>query len=329
MLKSDKLTENNDNQYTIILPIENNRAIQLSENIARLFLYLPLIGTNDFGANFIINSPVFECEENRDQLWLDGTADAIKKKVKDNRDILLNASELLLRYYDSHIENIDDAIFLSKIYFNKNKKGSDDYKEFLSTIQIKWVKRFSDYKIVDINANEEKGKPSEIKILDKNLINICESDNVFFDYLYEIITLYYTQDLPTKSTIIEWSKIIEEWYVDIDNAEYSNEVISIDSFLQHIHKSPDSLSVDHYNNLIHIYRAIIENGFLAELEGKNLIPSINDVFLDKDYLLIPQNLSSEIISIISVFLKGEVDRFVNDKFATLLKFIHRLLYCTM
>ncbi|WP_151707546.1 sacsin N-terminal ATP-binding-like domain-containing protein, partial [Acinetobacter sp. TUM15064] len=45
-----------DDQIEVILPInENLELFQFSERIARLFLYYPLIGSEDFGLNFVIN----------------------------------------------------------------------------------------------------------------------------------------------------------------------------------------------------------------------------------------------------------------------------------
>lgn len=322
LLKSTEFIEGQESKFTIILPQEKTKAIKLPEDMARLFLYLPLIGTNEFGADFIINSPVFECEENRNQLWLDGTAEAIKKKIENNRNILSEATNLLLSYCDDHIEKIEDAINWFRIYFTVNMKGSDDYKEYISSIQLKWVDKFKDYEVVQLNNNdEEKGKPSEIIILDRSIIDLCEANNDFFTDLYKIIELYYLEKLPSKKCIIEWSKIIEEWYEGIEQTDFINKKITVKSILQHIDENSDIISPDNYDSLIYLYSTIIKEGYSPEFKDKKLIPSINNVFFDADELLLPKDLTTEIISIISGFLQGEVDRFVHDKFASLQKYI--------
>ena len=91
-------------QIEVILPInENHELIQFSERIARLFLYYPLIGSEKFGFNFILNCNQFLPTEPRDGIHLKSNKDQLEQQEKENRRIIGKASTLIFDFLKSNV----------------------------------------------------------------------------------------------------------------------------------------------------------------------------------------------------------------------------------
>ena len=71
---------------------------EFSKEIARLFLYYPLIGSEDFGLNFIINCNKFSPTEPRDGIHLQSNKDQVKDQEKANREIIKKVSQLIFDF---------------------------------------------------------------------------------------------------------------------------------------------------------------------------------------------------------------------------------------
>ena len=70
-----------ENKITVILPLENlNKAISFDSKLAKLFLYYPLIGTENFGLNFVVHSKQFAPREPRDGIHLKSNNDQTQEK---------------------------------------------------------------------------------------------------------------------------------------------------------------------------------------------------------------------------------------------------------
>src|SRR5690606_18778865 len=93
-----------EEEIEIILPInKNNDVIQFNENIARLFYYYPLIGSEDFGINFIINCDRFFPTEPRDTVHLKSDKDQVKADEEANRLIIDKCTDLIFSFLESNI----------------------------------------------------------------------------------------------------------------------------------------------------------------------------------------------------------------------------------
>jgi hypothetical protein len=110
-----------ENQIEIILPINKELLLyEFPERVARLFLYYPLIGTESFGMNFIINCNKFLPTEARDGIHLNSNKDQVKDQEEINRDLVEKASTLLFSFLNSNILKVKNPLLYANINFKRN-----------------------------------------------------------------------------------------------------------------------------------------------------------------------------------------------------------------
>lgn len=86
-------------EIEIVLPITSDlQLFEFHPRVARLFLYYPLIGTENFGINFIINCNKFLPTEPRNGIHLASDRDQTKDEEQANKDYINLASKLLFRF---------------------------------------------------------------------------------------------------------------------------------------------------------------------------------------------------------------------------------------
>ncbi|MEQ6118366.1 hypothetical protein [Reichenbachiella sp. MALMAid0571] len=194
-----------EEEIEIILPInKNNEVIQFNEKIARLFYYYPLIGSEDFGLNFIINCNKFLPTEPRDTIHLKSDKDQVKADEEANRLIIEKCSNLIFSFLESNIIEVNNPL----LYTNVNLKTvSDDnfLNEYFKELSIKWNSKLSELPFVKTNDGY---KPiSSVSYLSDDFLN-PEGD--LFDCFYELISKFYS-NIPVKEDITKWSEHAINW----------------------------------------------------------------------------------------------------------------------
>lgn len=210
-----------ENEIEIILPIDKEQcAYELPERVARLFLYYPLIGTQSFGMNFIINCNKFLPTEPRDGIHLSSNKDQVKDQEVLNRHLLDRASKLLFRFLTSNVLPVKNPFLYANINF---KRDSDNLllNTYFTELQETWVNTFKDLEIVETKAGYK--KISDITLVRPELVS--ESDN--FDCIYYLFDKFY-DSVPSKQTIKEWCKFVDKWklstVVFIDNKAIATQI---------------------------------------------------------------------------------------------------------
>ena len=192
----------------IIIPIsyQNNTyyAMPLEEDIPRLHLDFPMIGTEELNLPFVVNSPLFEPTEPRDGVSLMGD-DNDTSKI--NCNILLRAVGLyqLFLSYVGNAENWSNLYNLARIKPPKKHNWIDEdwFKEnVVSPIRSKLLYTPS----VDVVDG------SRISILDEHY-----EHQVFFPFadkedvrlkIWDLSKTLYPPYIPVKAHISEWNFII-------------------------------------------------------------------------------------------------------------------------
>ncbi len=184
------IIETND-QIEIILPInENLELFQFSDRVARLFLYYPLIGSEDFGLNFVINCNQFLPTEARDGIHLKSNKDQVKEQEGENQKVIEKTSQLIFDFLKSNVLNVSNPLLYAQINFKRNTENNL-LNEYFEGLQSKWLE---EYKLLPIVETDEGFKPvNEVYFLDEELLNNTEC----FDDIYTLVSLFYN-NIPTK-----------------------------------------------------------------------------------------------------------------------------------
>ena len=192
-----------DYQIEIILPInENLELFQFPERVARLFLYYPLIGSENFGLNFVINCNKFLPTEQRDGIHLKSNKDQVKDQEEENQIIIKKASQLIFDFLKSNVLNVSNPLLYAQINFRRNTENNL-LNGYFEELQNTWVKEYELLPIVE-TADGFKSV-NEVCFLENELL-----DTDCFDDIYSLFSMFY-QNVPTKEKIVLWSKFVSEW----------------------------------------------------------------------------------------------------------------------
>ena len=287
------------NQIEIILPIDENlKLFQFSERVARLFLYYPLIGSEDFGLNFVINCNKFLPTEQRDGIHLKSNKDQVKEQEEENQIIIEKVSQLIFDFLKSNVLDVSNPLLYAQINFKRNTENNllNGYFEIL---QKTWVE---EYKLLPIVETAEGFKPvNEVCFLDEELLNNIEC----FDDIYSLVSMFY-KNIPTKEKVTLWSKFVREW---------TNEDTMFIGHQDLIKKiSEENLDKFDKNCLINYYKSLIEEEKINYFSEYTLLPNLEGKFCSFSLLLTPQNLNETLIEIGKYLIPNSVERLIHKDF---------------
>lgn len=292
------IIEPND-QIEIILPInENLELFQFSERVARLFLYYPLIGSEDFGLNFVINCNQFLPTEPRDGIHLKSNKDQVKDQEEANQKIIEKASQLIFSFLKSNLLVVSNPVLYAQINFKRNT-DNNLLNEYFETLQKTWIE---EYKLLPIVETVDGFKPvNEVCFFDEELLNKTE----YFDDIYILVSTFYN-NIPIKDKVVLWSKFACEW------ANENTEFIGHKNLIEKISK--EHLSKFDKECLINYYKNLIEEEKINYFSEHTLLPNLDGKLCFLSLLLTPQNLNETLIEIGKSLIPNSIERLIHKDF---------------
>lgn len=290
----------------VVLPIgKNNEAIRFNSQIAKLFLFYPLIGTEQWGCNFIFHSKNFAPTEPRDGIHLKSKTEQVQENEENNRELIKAASEMIFSFIRNNIDSITHRINLAQINFNVlgEKPLLNDYFQELKSI---WANEFKEFPLVETSSGPI--KPSEAVFLDNELL---QSDE-YFDSIYALSSMFWN-NLPLKHLIKDWTNVINEW--NIANIRF----LTIKELAIKISETGTMGAFEKDSYLIDFYRYIIEQQ-KSELFNYKLLPNIKGEFRQFVGLNSSINLPDILIQLADVIMPDIPKRHVHSDFKFNLEF---------
>lgn len=295
---------------TVILPISNNKVFQLDTSVARMFIYLPLVGTEEWGFNFILHSPMFTCStDDRNSLRLTVDGQTEDDPATNNRNYIEEATAIIFDYISLHTSEWENVHYLAPIYFditNANKELSDYYK----TLKSKWLQEMQKLDIIYNDIVYK--KPSEVYVVDAMLAKAIADNDQLLNALHKVLSNMYPGAVPESKLLGYWSGIFTRWYENTT----CNQVLSISDIIDHI-----------VNNGM---EAVNENDLLTICEY--LRDSEQERFFDKNILLTEDGtltnktegykqgaFGNKLKASIKELLPEQTGKFVKDDFVDLVK----------
>lgn len=292
------IIETND-QIEVILPInENLELFQFSERVARLFLYYPLIGSEDFGLNFVINCNKFLPTEARDGIHLQSNKDQVKEQEEANRKIIEKASQLIFEFLKSNVLNVSNPLLYAQINFKRNT-DNNLLNEYFEALQKTWIE---EYKLLPIVETADGFKPvNEVCFFDKELLN----NKKYFDDIYTLVSTFYS-NIPTKDKVVLWSKFVSEW------TNENTKFIGHKDLVEKI--SNERLSKFDKDCLINYYKSLIAEEKINYFSEHTLLPNLDGKLCFFSLLLTPQNLTETLIEIGKSLIPNSIEKLIHKDF---------------
>lgn len=200
----------NDRTKQIVIP---PTVFTEAEKTPSLFLFYPLLGTENFGTNFIFHSTDFTAKEERDGIMLPSGNENAKEKYEKNVTVLNEMVEMLLDF----LKNVDDERFsiaenesLARVYFPCCGNDDAELDDYFKTLKKRFVECFESLPLLKTENGKESVKSGIVKVFHPSLYEVLKEEKLSqnLDVLKEYASLAFS--IPQQKPL-EWSKIIAEW----------------------------------------------------------------------------------------------------------------------
>jgi hypothetical protein len=309
-LQSEEKDQNEESSITLILPltVESN-AGELNNEISRLFLYFPLIGTESFGFNCIVHSPNFKCTEPRDSIYLSSNSEANSHDEVINQGLIKLASELLFNFLKHNSSQISNPIHFARVNFNRTIKEVDNENEqllasYFENLQEKWINEIMTISLVEVQHGRI--SPEEASFFSPELLHPEHRDA--YSAIYKLAAKYW-KNVPKESIAVEWTEIVSNW-------KYSGtKYVTIDLLLKNIadERKLNNL-MDLENELKEFYQYLIKIEKTELFKQYKILPNIDNDFIDLITAKLPENIKDVLLPIAKVLIPSITSKFIREDF---------------
>lgn len=302
-----------DKKDVIILPLRaKDEAISL-EGVPKLFIHFPLLGTQNFGLNYVFHSERFYPEEPRNAIVLpDGNIDK-RSRYDHNVEVFRTMREHLYAYLEKYCRSIKHAHLLAPIVLSCHGENEDNEKAgFYQDLQKELVARFQSLPFVELEDSSKVSviNDKNIQFLAPDIVKVLREDGKgeYLDVIYGYASKVST--LPAKEVVLIWSEIIEQW-----GECQTNVFIDIDELVESI----SSREVD--EELLRFLRFLKDCEQEHYFETKALIPNRNGERKIAKDLRNAKDIPEELYSVCNQLIPENTCSFVSVAYIELYDFI--------
>ncbi|MDB5124827.1 MAG: hypothetical protein JWP94_2956 [Mucilaginibacter sp.] len=290
-----------DDKVTVILPLENRQqAIDFPINLPRLFLCYPLIGSENFGINFIIHSRHFQPTEPRDGVYLASDNDSNDIEINANRKLIETATKMVFDFVGAYGEKLADSLKLAWINFITDQNESQ-LAEYFTTLKNQWKNRFLKFRLVD--TPEGKLSPSECSFWSDELL----ADDSYFQPIHYFVEKYFPKS-PKAGEIKDWTRIINAW--DLDGPR----LITVQDIADNLQKDGSINACGNRENLRAFVKYLIDQDRSSLFNTHRLLPNLKGEFRTLSGLNESINLPNTLIAIADVLMPEVSQRHIDPDF---------------
>jgi hypothetical protein len=291
-----------EDELIVILPLsEINQAIKLDPGLSRLFLYYPLIGTENFGFNFLIHSKLFAPTEPRDGIHLKSKNEQVQEKESNNRKIIESASQLIFNFVKEHSLKLNNPKSLAFIHFNSNSPNLL-LNDYFTELQKEWIGQFKCYKLVETEKSIL--EPQKVMFFARELL----SDEDYFPSIYSLARLFW-ENVPKEEIAIRWTSIIEDWNDDTLSFIKINDIVKKIEGVGNLDGFPNL-----NDHLKKFYKYLIIHHDAGIFNQHKLLPNIKGEFRLKTFLNSSLNIEDILIKVADVIIPEVPKRYIQHGF---------------
>lgn len=293
----------------IVLPLETATKARRLNGISKLFMHFPLLGTEEFGFNFIFHSRNFKPEEKRNGLYLPDGNENNEKEAKQNMEILDRMKEMVFNWLAEHISEIENTKMLAELCFNADKYENTQKADFIKTLEKEWGTFYATLPMIPTEKGAMSVIDSDLYLLDAEILKCLESeDNIM--YLHTVCEYAQSGDkyvLPIEAECLEWSKIVSNWGT-----------LSVNPFIgvTDVAENVQGVSEDLHAFLLFLKACNHDNLFTSS----PLIPNREGVLRKANELRNAQTITPELYKIARPLVKADTDRFVDAEYTDIFEF---------
>ena len=192
-----------------------------ADAIPSLFVWFPLLGTEQFGVNFVFHSERFYPVEKRNSILLPQENCQNPEKYEANERVLNDMFEALFVYYamPEHAHKL--PIACSRVHFPKlGAEDDQEQKRFYDELQKKWMEAIRGWQIIPTERNGYAAmNDSRVRVLAPEFYEglDIEKQRLYEPVMRRFASMLKLGDgseekiiLPSEN-LIQWSKNVAEW----------------------------------------------------------------------------------------------------------------------
>lgn len=303
--------ESTDCEDIAILPLETPTKAKSLRGIAKLFVFFPLLGTEEFGMEAIFHSKKFIPEEARDGLHLPVSNPVVRAKYEQNVQVLNSLTEMVHNYYRVHAENIYNWVNIAGVTFDCMHHKENITKEFFHEFKNKWSSFYQSLPIINLNGDRVSVKGSSVRFFSQEIVSdiesIQEDSSNVFKSIYAAAVL--RNQLVERSEILQWSKVIASW-----DSEHSS-LLTVDNIAKSLSQT-ESVQVD----VLRTFGAYISRkGLLSLFNTYSLIPNRDGIKMKATELHDASTIPYWLGEISKNLAAEKVNTFADDSFVSIVR----------
>lgn len=187
-----------------------------------LFLNFPLLGTEQFGVNFIFHSKDFFPVEERNGIMLPHKSIQYPDKPQKNKEVLTRMFEVLFAYYAKPSNAALLPMDCCRVEFvNNETSGDEELTNFYNELQQSWAKHICNWKIIPTSDNKRSSvEDYNVCVLDADFYHtlneedICKYENTIVTFASHTKLSNGEYVILPKDHVVDWSKIVRNWHIE-------------------------------------------------------------------------------------------------------------------
>ena len=275
--------------------------------IPSLFLWFPLLGTENFGVNFIFHSKRFYPVEKRDNIMLPKSS-SNKDKGNQNALVLKEMMDVLFDYY----KDANNAESLSREMCEVSFPRSNDDEEtqkFYDELQELWISKIKDWKVIPVDGKHFSITDQSVRLLDPSFYETlseelrCKYEKTLVGYALLPKRPDGQSFLMPENDLIGWSETVNKWRCKDTKGFF----ISVEDVCSSIKTKTTEL---------HDFLMLMkENGNLENIVSKYpLLPNRNGQLLIKGSLRHGDFMTDRIYELVKVVMGNNADMMFDTSF---------------
>ena len=293
--------QSKDLRDIVILPLKTPREAIRLDGIPKWFISFPLLGTEDYGMNYIFHSTRLYPTEPRDLIVLPDGNREHQYKIDQNVKVTGEMCKMLFDYLRNHAANIKNSIHLAPVSIRKLDSKAETMA-YYEKMHRTWVDVFVNIPLVESASGHIRiSETDKVKVLDHEIVEFLkqEGNDRYVDVIYEYASK--VSLLPAKNELLEWSDIVYEW-----NSERKDWCVTIEEIVARITEKGENL----LDFLYYLRDSKQERYFIT----KAIIPNREGVLKTKENLRNGKDIKSELYNVCKPLVPWFTDMLVDERY---------------
>jgi hypothetical protein len=302
--------QSDDKKDTIILPLHGKEQAKQLGEAPRFFIFFPLLGTENFGLNFIFHSARFFPEEPRNAIVLPEDSVDKQHKFNTNVSILNDMTAMLFTYLEKYADKIQNARFLADVSVDVHETSHELTRQFYEEIRNKYITEFQNLHFVNLSDERVAVVDNEkVRFLALNMVEflLTEEGLAYYDVVYNYASRVAT--LPQKEECLEWSRIVGDW-----NPEATERFVTVEDIVKSIKAENDK------NNLLKFLDFLKTSKQLDNFPDAAIFPNREGDLKSRLYLRDASEITDVLYQAVKPLIPEDTSRFVDNDFTVIYTF---------